>query len=105
MNNVYDVVISRGRVMDPESSLDGVRDIGITDGRVAAISKGALEGRSTIDATGLVVSSGFIDMHSHGQNRENYEAQARDGVTSCLELEVGQPISTPGMESAKALHS
>lgn len=89
MNNVYDVVISRGRVMDPESGLDGIRDVGITDGRVAAISEGALEARSTIDATGLVVSSGFIDMHSHGQNRENYEAQARDGVTSCLELEVG----------------
>ncbi|MDP6065379.1 MAG: D-glutamate deacylase, partial [SAR202 cluster bacterium] len=65
--------------MDPESSLDGVRDVGITDGRIAAISEGALKGRSTIDATGLVVSSGFIDMHSHGQNRENYEAQARDG--------------------------
>ena len=89
MNNLYDLVVSNGRVMDPQSGLDGVRNIGITDGRIAAVSEGSLDGRRTIDASGLVVSSGFIDMHSHGQDPENYAVQAQDGVTSCLELEVG----------------
>ena len=37
----------------------------------------------------LVVAPGFIDLHSHGQDAENYDVQARDGVTTALELEVG----------------
>jgi dihydroorotase len=75
--------------MDPESGLDAVRDIGIDGGTIRAVSEGRLAGRAVIDATGLVVSAGFIDMHSHGQDRENYEVQARDGMTTALELELG----------------
>jgi N-acyl-D-aspartate/D-glutamate deacylase len=85
----YDVVIANGRVMDPESGLDGVRNVGITGGKIRAISTGALQGKSTIDAKGLVVSPGFIDLHQHGQDAENYAAKAADGVTTALELEVG----------------
>src|SRR5579885_3677657 len=40
-------------------------------------------------AAGLVVAPGFIDMHEHGQEPRNYEFQARDGVTTSLELEAG----------------
>src|SRR5438552_462852 len=85
----YDVVIRGGRVIDPESKLDAVRNIGITAGKVRAISNSALTGRSTIDAAGLVVSPGFIDLHSHGQDAENYRYKAMDGVTTALELEIG----------------
>jgi N-acyl-D-aspartate/D-glutamate deacylase len=42
-----------------------------------------------IDARGLVVSPGFIDLHQHGQDDENYRFKAMDGVTTALELEVG----------------
>ncbi len=85
----YDLVIRGGRVLDPESHLDAVRNIGIAQGKVRAISESALTGRSTIDAKGLVVAPGFIDLHSHGQTPENYRYKAMDGVTSALELEIG----------------
>jgi dihydroorotase len=85
----YDVVILNGRVMDPESGLDAVRNVGIQSGKVSAISSDLLRGKTTIDATGLVVSPGFIDLHSHGQDAENYQIKAMDGVTTALEMEVG----------------
>ena len=86
---IYDLVLTGGRLIDPESSMDAVRNVGISDGEVRAISVDALEGRDAVDATGKVVTAGFIDLHSHGQDSENYEVQARDGVTTALELEVG----------------
>jgi N-acyl-D-aspartate/D-glutamate deacylase len=85
----YDVVIANGRVMDPESGLDAVRNVGIRGGKVASISEGPIAGKTTIDAKGLVVAPGFIDLHEHGQEPRNYQFQAHDGVTTSLELEVG----------------
>ncbi len=85
----YDVVILNGRVIDPESQLDAVRNIGITHGSIRVITTDALRGQTTIDATGLIVAPGFIDLHSHGQDAENYALKAQDGVTTALELEVG----------------
>ncbi|MDQ6759679.1 MAG: amidohydrolase family protein [Acidobacteriota bacterium] len=85
----YDLVLANGRVMDPDSNLDAVRNVGITAGKIAAISASPLNGRSTIDVKGLVVTAGFIDLHSHGQTPENYGFKARDGVTTALEMEVG----------------
>src|ERR1043165_5812729 len=89
----YDIVLHRGRVLDPESGLDAVRDVAISGKKIAAIST-SLEGKLEIDATGLIVAPGFIDLHSHGQTPENYRYKAMDGVTSALELEVGvSPVS------------
>jgi dihydroorotase len=85
----YDVVISRGRVIDPESNLDATRDVGIRAGKITAVSETPLVGRSVVDAHGLVVTAGFIDLHQHGQTPENYRFKARDGVTAALEMEVG----------------
>lgn len=85
----YDVVILNGRVVDPESKLDGIRNIGISNGIIKAISEKSMRGHTTVLATGLVVSPGFIDLHSHGQDQENYRFKAMDGVTTALELEVG----------------
>jgi N-acyl-D-aspartate/D-glutamate deacylase len=85
----FDIVIANGRVMDPETKLDAVRHVGIRGNRIAAISATPLKGKRTIDAKGLVVAPGFIDLHEHGQVPANYKAQALDGVTSSFELEVG----------------
>jgi dihydroorotase len=85
----FDLVLANGRVMDPESGLDAVRNVGITAGKIAAISPAPLAGRTTIDVKSLIVAPGFIDLHSHGQTDENYRFKARDGVTTALEMEVG----------------
>jgi N-acyl-D-aspartate/D-glutamate deacylase len=85
----YDIVILNGRVIDPASNLDAVRNLGISNGTIKAISRSKLEGRTIIDARGLVVSPGFVDLHQHGQNEENYRYKVMDGVTTALELEVG----------------
>src|ERR1700720_3237486 len=85
----FDVVLSHGRVIDPESGLDAVRSIGIRGKTIAAISSAPLRGRIEVDLRGLVVSPGFIDLHSHGQDDENYRYKAHDGVTTALELEIG----------------
>lgn len=89
VNRDYDVVIANGRVMDPESGLDAVRNVGIAGGKIAAISTLPLAGKAMINAKGLVVAPGFIDMHEHGQVERNYGFQAHDGVTTSLELELG----------------
>ena len=75
--------------MDPESGLDAIRNVGITAGKIRALSTDPLKGKSTLDAKGLVVAPGFIDLHEHGQAPRNYQFQAHDGVTTSLELEVG----------------
>src|SRR5688500_16438625 len=84
----FDMVLANGRVMDPESNLAAVRYVGIRGGKIAAISTRPLRGRTVVDVKGLVVAPGFIDLHAHGQNDENNRYQARDGVTTALEMEV-----------------
>ncbi len=91
----FDLVLQGGRVMDPESGLDAIRNVGIRQGKIAAISARSLKGTKTIDVKGLVVSPGFIDLHSHGQTPENYRLKARDGVTTALELEIGVSAVPP----------
>ncbi len=87
----YDVVVEGGRVMDPESGLDAVRNVGIRDGKIASISASLLSGRRVIHAAGLVVAPGFIDLHQHGQNLASERVKAFDGVTTALEMEIGAP--------------
>lgn len=85
----YDLVVRGGRVMDPESGLDAVRNLGIRNGKIAQISAEPLLGDRTIEATDLVVAPGFIDLHAHGQSEESFGLMVRDGVTAAFELEVG----------------
>jgi len=86
---IYDRVILGGHVIDPSSRLDAVRNIGLTGGRIAVITTQAIRGRDTVDARGLVVAPGFIDLHAHGQTPEPYRFYSLDGVTTALELELG----------------
>ena len=85
----YDLVISNGRVMDPETLYDSIANVGISDGRIVAISKEALSGAEEIDATGHIVAPGFIDTHFHWQQPMGYALGLRDGLTSSMDLEEG----------------
>ncbi len=85
----YDVVVVGGRVIDPESGLDAVRNVAVREGRIAAVTVSAIAGLDTLDARGLVVAPGFIDLHSHAQDSAAYLAMVRGGTTTALELEEG----------------
>jgi N-acyl-D-aspartate/D-glutamate deacylase len=87
----YDLVIEGGRVIDPETGLDAVRNVGIRDGKIVHVSAEALSGRRVVHAGGLVVAPGFIDLHQHGQDMASQRVKALDGVTTALELEIGAP--------------
>src|SRR4029453_12063335 len=83
----YDLVILNGRVMDPESGIDALRHLGINSGKILALTTDLLRGRTVIDARGLVVAPGFIDLHQHSHNQEADRAKVLDGVTSALDME------------------
>jgi len=93
----YSLVINNGRVIDPETRLDAISHIGLDGGRIAAVSRSPLEGEHTIDASGLVVAPGFIDLHTHSPTQLGQYYQLFDGVTTALELEAGAyPVQTYG---------
>ena len=100
----FDVVVEGGRIMDPQTRLDAVRNVGIRDGKIASISTSPLKGKRVIDATGLVVAPGFIDLHQHGQEMASERVKAFDGVTTALEMEIGVP-DVERFLRAKAGHS
>jgi dihydroorotase-like cyclic amidohydrolase len=87
--NEWDLVLRGGRVIDPESGLDGVRDVAIAAGRIAAVGAGLPPGPADVDVSGQVVTAGFIDLHSHVNDVGGLRLQAMDGVTTALELEAG----------------
>jgi len=95
----FDLAINNGRLIDPESRLDAVRSVGIRAGKIAAISETPLEAANVVDARGLVVSPGFIKLHSHSVAEAGYRLELLDGVTTVLELEAGSfPISRFGRQ-------
>jgi hypothetical protein len=85
----YDIVLAGGRVIDPETKLDGIRNVGILNNRITQITTTPLQGKTVINVSGLVVAPGFIDMHIHGRSNVEQEYQLHDGITTALELEWG----------------
>ena len=97
----YDVAILNGRVMDPETGFDGVRNVGIRGGKIAAITTGSISGGRIIDATGHAVTAGFIDSHVHSLDLFSVKLLMRDGVTTGMDLEVGAWPVAPWYEGKK----
>ncbi len=60
------LLVHGGRLVDPAAGIDGLRDLLLVDGRVAAVgAPGTLDADNKLDATGLVVAPGLIDLHVH----------------------------------------
>jgi dihydroorotase len=97
------LLIKNGRVVDPKNKLDRITDILIEDGVVAAIGKNLKSGTGqTIDATGLLVTPGLIDLHVHfrepgREDRETLEtaswAALAGGITSALAMPNVNPVA------------
>jgi N-acyl-D-aspartate/D-glutamate deacylase len=86
---MHDLIIRGGRVVDPDSGHDAIADVAISEGTIAAVGGNLGPAAAVIDADGLVVAPGFIDLHAHGQSLPADRMQAFDGVTTSLELELG----------------
>src|SRR5437764_1340310 len=85
-----ELVIRGGRVVDPASGLDELADVAVAGGRIVEVGTAlGVDATSTVDATGLVVTAGFIDLHSHSNDVAGHRLQALDGCTTLLELEAG----------------
>ena len=82
----YDLLLKGGHVIDPKNSLDGPRDVAIADGKIAAVAADipASSAKKVVDASGLYVTPGLIDMHVHVFMGNEPGAYIADGATSVM---------------------
>jgi N-acyl-D-aspartate/D-glutamate deacylase len=96
------IMLRGGRVIDPESGLDAVADVEITGSEVTRVGIADRDPAETIDVRGLVVTAGFIDLHSHAVDPGGGRLQVMDGVTTALELEAGaSPVAAAYEHAAR----
>jgi dihydroorotase len=83
----YDLIIRGGRVIDPSARLDAIRDVAISEGRIASVQANiAGDAAETIDARGKLVVPGLLDVHTHaGRSAEGPGLVLRDGVTGWID--------------------
>ena len=87
----YDIIIKNGKIIDGTGNPWYYGDVAIKDGKIVKIGLNIDDdGIKTIDATGLIVSPGFIDVHSHtdyilimGGRATRVESFIRQGITTC----------------------
>lgn len=104
VDHQFDTVITGGRMIDPATGKDGRFDIAILEGRIVAVEPEIDSGRARkrIDASGLIVVPGLVDLHTHvywGATYWGIEADpvaARTGVTTWLDVGSAGAYSFPG---------
>jgi N-acyl-D-amino-acid deacylase len=67
----FDLVIAGARVLDPETGRDEILNVGVSNGRIAALTTAPLQGERILEGRALVLAPGFIDIHTHEDFREN----------------------------------
>ena len=102
----FDLVVANGTVIDGSGAEGRRADIGIRDGKIAAIGDlSKASAKRKIDAAGLVVAPGFIDMHNHSDDtlldEPKCESMIRQGVTTMV-LGEGARRARYGQEEAEA---
>ncbi|MGJ4889409.1 amidohydrolase/deacetylase family metallohydrolase [Bradyrhizobium sp. HKCCYLS3077] len=101
----FDLLLRGGRVIDPASGVDGLRDVAIRDGRIAAVQSDILpsSAKDVVDVTGQLVLPGLIDTHAHvyqyvtgrfGMNADMVGVQS--GVTSLIDQGGPSCMTLPG---------
>src|SRR5215471_8024670 len=85
--NVCDIIIRNGKILDGTGNSWYYGDIAIKNGKIVGVGRNLqFTAGKTIDATGLIVAPGFIDVHTHIEGDESKEPLARnfilDGVTT-----------------------
>jgi len=90
---MFDLVIQNGHVIDPSARISARLNVGVKNSRIAAVTRDAIAGEAEVDASGLVVTPGFIDMHMHEdpycQDRDAFDflisySMLKMGVTTVI---------------------
>ena len=97
-----EIILRGGRVIDPESGLDEIRDVAISGGQITEVRNALPPAPVDLDVAGHVVTAGFIDLHSHTADIPGLRLRVLDGVTTALELEAGVTPVGPAYQQAAA---
>lgn len=102
----FDILVRNGRIVDGTGNPYSLGDIGVRQGKIAAIGRlGNRTAKRTIDAAGLIVTPGFIDIHNHSDytilTDGNAESMIRQGVTSMIFGEGGSAAPLGGKQDEK----
>src|SRR5262245_56646085 len=90
-----EIILRGGRVIDPETGLEEIRDMAVSGCQITEIGNGLAPPTVAVVVAGLVVTAGLLDLHSHTADVAGLRLRALDGVTTALELEAGvAPVST-----------
>lgn len=105
---MFDLLIKNGTIINGTGSPSFFGDVGITEGKIVRIGKGLTGAKKTIDATGLTVTPGFIDSHSHSDNailsHPEMIEKLEQGITTSISGQCGgspAPISRDATQEEK----
>jgi dihydroorotase len=103
-----DILIKNGRVIDPASGRDEAADVAIAKGRIARIGKVAGKAKDTIDAKGMIVCPGLIDIHVHcrepgHEEEETIASAAEAAVAGGFTTILAMPNTHPPMDNETAV--